>query len=213
MNRIKYPRTPHLPWSNASSDDKKWDEVLFKPDDLIVVTEKMDGECTSIYSGGSCHARSMDSKDHPSRHWVKGMAPWYSQQLEKDEAFVGENCFARHSIAYDNLPSYFLAFGLRNSTHFLSWSELCLRAYIIKMSVVPMLYSGPFHLWRHARFQEYVDSLDRESEGYVVRTLGSFPVDEFHLNVAKYVRPNHVQTDEHWMNQPMVVNGLRKDNV
>jgi hypothetical protein len=35
-------------------------------------------------------------------------------------------------------------------------------------------------------------------EGVVIRNAGEFPVDEFSNNVCKWVRPNHVQTDEHW---------------
>jgi hypothetical protein len=35
-------------------------------------------------------------------------------------------------------------------------------------------------------------------EGFVVRTEASFMEDDFGQNVLKYVRANHVQTDEHW---------------
>ena len=35
-------------------------------------------------------------------------------------------------------------------------------------------------------------------EGVVVRNIESFPLDDFSKNVVKYVRKNHVQTDEHW---------------
>lgn len=210
QGRMKYPRTPHLPWSNASSDDKKWDEVLFEPEDQVVVTEKMDGECTSIYSDGNCHARSIDSKDHPSRHWIKAVAPAYGQELPYGWTLVGENCFAKHSISYDDLSSYFYAFALRDDQNFLSWDlvyELCTE---VGIELVPILYQGPWSGWNHEFFRLYESRLNRESEGYVVRRTGSFPISEFHLNVAKYVRPNHVQTDEHWMNQSMVVNGLKK---
>lgn len=35
-------------------------------------------------------------------------------------------------------------------------------------------------------------------EGYVTRNLDSFHINDFDKNVAKCVRKNHVQTDEHW---------------
>lgn len=36
----------------------------------VVITEKMDGENTTLYRDG-LHARSLDSRHHPSRNWVK----------------------------------------------------------------------------------------------------------------------------------------------
>ena len=38
----------------------------------------------------------------------------------------------------------------------------------------------------------------QDIEGFVVRDIESFPIDEFSKHVAKYVRANHVQTDKHW---------------
>lgn len=35
-------------------------------------------------------------------------------------------------------------------------------------------------------------------EGIVIRNADSFPLEDFSKNVVKYVRKNHVQTDEHW---------------
>lgn len=35
-------------------------------------------------------------------------------------------------------------------------------------------------------------------EGIVMRITDSFPIIEFPRCVCKYVRANHVQTDEHW---------------
>ena len=35
-------------------------------------------------------------------------------------------------------------------------------------------------------------------EGVVVRRVHEFGADDFSKNVVKYVRENHVQTDEHW---------------
>ena len=107
----KYGRTFHLPISpGATSDDK----IMASLDGLmvedLVVTEKMDGENTTIHAGG-CHARSPDSRYHPSRDWLKAFAAGISPFLAGKERIVGENLYARHSIAYDALPSYFLGFA------------------------------------------------------------------------------------------------------
>jgi hypothetical protein len=59
--RIKYPRTPHLPWSpGATSDDIYQGNTSYFENKVVVVTEKMDGENTSIYRD-FVHARSIDS--------------------------------------------------------------------------------------------------------------------------------------------------------
>ena len=46
----KYPRTPHLPFSRSvTSDDitgTNW--VFLQEDSEVVVSEKMDGECTTL---------------------------------------------------------------------------------------------------------------------------------------------------------------------
>ncbi len=61
-------------------------------------------------------------------------------------------------------------------------------------------------IWPHASTLGYV------CEGYVIRTVGPFPVHEFSLNVRKYVRPGHVTTDEHWLHGAgkMRINQLRE---
>ncbi len=38
----------------------------------------------------------------------------------------------------------------------------------------------------------------KEIEGIVIRNAESFPIEDFQYNVVKYVRANHVQTDQHW---------------
>lgn len=107
----KYGRTFHLPISpGASSDDKVMPSLEGLMSEDLVVTEKMDGENTTIHAGGS-HARSPDSRYHPSRDWLKAFAAGISPQLSEGERIVGENLYARHSVAYDALPSYFLGFA------------------------------------------------------------------------------------------------------
>jgi hypothetical protein len=61
MKLTKYPRTFHLPFSLAvSSDDKLLQSLDSFVGNRVIVTEKMDGENTSLYSDGTTHARSID---------------------------------------------------------------------------------------------------------------------------------------------------------
>ena len=61
LPRVKYPRTFHLPYSPQRGEGDK----VLPSDDIfrgkpVVVTEKMDGENTTLYAD-YLHARSIDS--------------------------------------------------------------------------------------------------------------------------------------------------------
>lgn len=48
-----------------------------------------------------------------------------------------------------------------------------------------------------------------KQEGYVVRLASEFEFKDFSKSVAKFVRSDHVTTDEHWMNKKIVPNKLK----
>ncbi|MFJ1898453.1 AAA family ATPase [Streptomyces sp. NPDC088115] len=102
--RTHYPRTPHLPWSpGASSDDVRLTgrtDLAGLTGSEVVVTEKMDGENTTLYADG-LHARSLDSAHHPSRARVKALQGRVGPRVPAGWRICGENVFARHSIPYD----------------------------------------------------------------------------------------------------------------
>lgn len=205
----KYPRTLHLPWSEgATNDDKMLKSVEHFEGKQIVITEKLDGENTTI-AHNKIYARSIDSKDHPSRHWVKANFSYLSKFINPNHRICGENVFAEHSIPYINLDSYFYAFSVWRKDYCLSFNTTLnyLRRLHIKHS--PILYVG---IWD----ETICKSLMREKtekglmEGYVVRLASGFHMKDFHKNVAKFVRKDHVQTDEHWLYKPMIINKLRE---
>jgi hypothetical protein len=207
---FKYPRTPHLPWSEGRSDD---DGVLENDDIFIgkqvVVSEKMDGENQNLYQD-HIHARSIESKDHPSRHWVKGMWSGISHQIPEGWRICGENLFAKHSIHYQDLESYFQVFSVWNEKNIcLDWFSTCVFARHLGLKVVPMIWSGKYDKRDICDFFATYRN-NRDIEGYVIRLSDEFHYDDFDKSVAKFVRKNHVQTDEHWMNQKMVPNQLKK---
>ena len=69
--RYKYPRTPHLSFSpGVGGDDIKLDSHKIFANCQVVVTEKLNGENTSLYPE-YIHARSLDSRYHPSRAWIR----------------------------------------------------------------------------------------------------------------------------------------------
>ena len=57
-HRVKYPKTRHFHFSNTSSDDVILGDYSGFKGEEVVVTEKMDGENTTIYRDGM-HAREL----------------------------------------------------------------------------------------------------------------------------------------------------------
>jgi RNA ligase len=95
---VKYPRTYHLPWSEGIQDDDRTLESLDAfAGRRVVVTEKMDGENTSLYRD-HLHARSLDGRHHPSRNWVKQFWSRLRADIPEGWRICGENLYARHSI-------------------------------------------------------------------------------------------------------------------
>ena len=200
----------HLPWSpGATEDDVRLSDVTNFHGKEVVVTEKMDGENTTMYSD-HIHARSLDSAHHPSRTWVKAFHAGISVDIPMGWRVCGENLFARHSIGYDSLPSYFLVFSIWNADNeALSWDDTLEWCELLGLVTVPVLFRGT---WDEKVIRNlYNPSEDVERmEGYVVRVAGPIPYKAFGESVAKFVRKGHIQTDEHWMTKVVVPNGLRK---
>lgn len=205
--KTKYPRTFHLPESEGYTSD---DKVLSNSDHLlgkkVVCTEKKDGENTSMYSD-ICHARSLDSSDHESRSWVKSLHSTIKRDIPEGMRIYGENLYAKHSIYYENLESYFYVFSIWMNSTILSWQETEEWANLFGLVTVPVIYSG---IWTKDTHSECLSKLDLEKqEGYVVRLADSFDVSDFSVSIAKFVRKSHVSTNNHWMYQKVVPNKLK----
>jgi hypothetical protein len=202
----KYGRTFHLPISpGATSDDKVMLSQTGLMVDDLVITEKMDGENTTIHKTGS-QARSPDSRHHPSRDWLKAFASGISPYLTEDERIVGENLYARHSIAYDALPSFFLGFAWIIGDEVQAWDQTLARFDELGIQPVPTLYRGPY---RQGLFDDLAKTLDLgRQEGFVARVAGAFAEAAMPDRVGKYVRAGHVQSEVHWMQAELIPNRL-----
>lgn len=204
--RVKYPRTYHLPFSPGITDD---DRIMDSYDvfeyESVVVTEKMDGENTTWYRDG-VHARSLDYEPHPSRDRVKAMWAERAHEIPEQYRICGENLYAKHSIQYDNLNSYFQVFGVWSGLTCLGWTDTVEWAEMLGLPTVKVLYTGP---WNEQAVMELALGLDKEhQEGLVVRVAGEFHYKDFRKYVGKFVRASHVQTHGHWMRQAVVPNKL-----
>lgn len=204
-SRYKYPRTPHLPWSpGASEDDIQLDITSQFHNREVIITEKMDGENTTLYRD-YIHARSIDSRHHKSRNWVKQLQGNVGFLIPEGWRICGENLFAKHSLYYENLQSYFYVFSIWDEhNNCLSWDDTKIWCSKLGLNLVPVIYQG---LWQESQVKGLqLDST--KQEGYVVRLAISFTYSDFKRSVAKWVRANHVQSEKHWMHQEVVPNQL-----
>ncbi|MER6448995.1 RNA ligase family protein [Streptomyces venezuelae] len=202
--RTHYPRTPHLPWSpGAAADDVRAVGLAGLAGREVVVTEKLDGENTTLYADG-LHARSLDSAHHPSRAWVKGLQGRIGAGIPAGWRVCGENLYARHSIPYEDLDSWFYGFSVWDGEHCLDWDRTVRFLRDLGVPVPRVLWRGTFDERALRRLK--LDTA--RQEGYVVRTAAGFLRADFGRCVAKWVRGGHVQTSTHWMFAEVVPNGL-----
>ena len=213
MERIKYPRTYHLPYSQSKTDD---DKTLPNDDQFkgieVVVTIKMDGENTTIYPDGYIHARSLDGNSYEWQNWLKSKVWDFCYRLPDDARIIGENLYAKHSIGYkfDSIEDTFQVFAYAYKEEdednvynvFSSWDGVVDLCKALGLKHVPVIYRGIYDKDKIMKaFEEKKKELavkGQDIEGFVVRNVKGFYYKDFQKNVAKFVRANHVQTDKHW---------------
>jgi len=205
--KLKYPRTYHFEWSEGKgSDDKTQFDLSGFVGREIIITEKMDGENTTLMRD-CIYARSLDSVDHPSRHWVKGLWGNIKHEVPENMRVCGENLYAQHALRYENLPSYFMVFSIWEEGKCLSWKETKEYCEMLGLITVPVLWEGVFDLNFVKQFK--IDT--GKQEGFVMRLAESFSLDNFQKSVVKWVREGHVADDEeHWMTKKITPNKLIK---
>lgn len=208
---MKYPRTYHVPFSpGATKDDKKLKDGWFEyyRGKEIVLTEKLDGENSCLCQKG-VFARS---------HGVETRSPWSINLwgddglywkvkgfIDDDLLVFGENLYGEHSIHYSKLKDYFHVFACYNETtdKWWSWDDVKFVSKVLGVPHVPTLWRGKAE--SEDQIKEIIfqtmnmpSAYGDTKEGVVMRVTDEFDGDEFPNYVCKYVRPNHVQTDEHW---------------
>lgn len=211
MNKIKFPRTTHLPWSPGYTVDDvraRWVDSLWGTE--VVVTEKLDGENTSV-GRDFVHARSTFGRKSESLGFARNVAAGFQLLLPTNLTLVFENLYAVHGIHYDCEPRLVLiaAYEQRPDGLFvLSWDEITEWGNETGQRVAPVLYRGDFVVPLPSSCFTRQSMLGGEQEGYVVRLVGEFPLTEYGTNVFKFVRAGHVaENAEHWMNKPTVRQG------
>lgn len=210
----KYGRTYHYPFSPGTTSDDRinheyWEQVQAIKN--VVHTEKLDGENTCLSKIGIFSRSHATPTEHPWANYLKEKWNWLKRDLGDLEIF-GENLYAIHSIEYQKLEQHFFVFGIRHHEKWLSWEETKFYANLMDFPTIPEI-----SVTKPTKEKEYKNeililtnssstfqSIDANSkkpclmEGIVTRNSNEYAVADFAQNVFKYVRKDHVITDEHW---------------
>lgn len=212
----KYPKTYHF---NFSPEIKNDDKVIsfkdlgnFLNEDYIIL-EKMDGQ-NNCLKGLNTETGEYDGVFARS-HQIQTKLPWDSlliakyhelkYSLKENHWYFLENMFAEHSIIYENLNNYFFLFNIYDvlNKEILSWDEIKEEASKMNFETPQELFRGRFR--NISEIQKWMEEevkkpskYGSEREGFVMRPVNSFKIEDFNKKVGKYVRKGHVQTDEHW---------------
>ena len=215
---FRFPHTPHLAWlgPGAPRDDKVLSpseaQTLLSGD--VIVEEKVDGANLGISLDVDGQLRFQNRGRYleaPFAGQFSRLGSWIGQHGHLMEDVLGPGLIlfgewgaARHSIAYDRLPDWFLVFDVYDFTagQFWSTSRRDALARRLGLQVVPQLLRGRTTL---AALTEQVSNgssrlTDGRPEGVVVQREGA----EVLQARAKLVHPRFVQAiDEHWSRRRM----------
>lgn len=120
-------------------------------------------------------------------------------------------------VDIDDDRAYFQIFGVydKKLDMWLSWPETEKVANVLGFPTTPVIYcenehdKATFETEHEARttLTKYAkEVIDNGGEGVVVRSKFPFHYSQFERKLGKYVRENHVKTDEHWKHQDTIEN-------
>lgn len=213
MTSPKYPRTYHLPWSpGGTNDDKRLERAGHLVAEPLTITEKLDGSNVCLERDAVYARNHSGPPSHPSFDLLKQLHAQVRFCIPEGVQVFGEWLYAQHSIAYHELPNYLMIFGVRHldPDYWASWEEVEVWADELNVPTVPVVVQEKQFLSEDALREFTLRQVRPGREGVVVRLFDEFPDDQFHMSIAKFVRADHVQSDEHWSHREIVRNGLKK---
>jgi len=225
MSFVKFPQTPHL---LSLEPQKLRNDKLMNAGEraaffgtTISVEEKVDGTNIgfSLSQEGSVLVQNrgsyIDSKSHVQfkklKSWIKEHERDLLEILFPNRILYGEWCYAKHTIPYDLLPDWFLAFDIfePDSGCFVSRDVRHNILKSFKIHEVPFIGKMIFDTEN-----QIFDLVERRSSLY------NGPVEGIYLRLedgsyllkrAKVVRPEFIQSiEQHWTRNALVLNGLRR---
>lgn len=219
---IKFPRTHHLFVTSKNIDrddlvmDKRDAEIFYSKN--VTIEEKIDGanlgfsldkDTMKVLAQNRSHYVTCESASQWTMldAWVEDH-PKLFDVLSGDFVLYGEWMYARHSVAYDGLPGYFIAFDIYDTKNkcFLSILERNKRLSGTNIPIIKTIASGKFSK------DDLTKLLDKPSQ---YRTDGSclegiyIRIDDQDKLLArtKVVRSDFIQQiGEHWSGRELEKN-------
>jgi len=229
--RTKNPSTPYLPMSPGHEEnDVNLPDLKPFLNQPLVITIKMDGSNTLV-TRDLVAARNGNHADHPSFALLKAMHSDFGRKIPEGVQIFGEWLFAKHSIHYTGdltLNALFQPFGVyfQRTETFGGWDDVVRMAELIGFPTTPVLDRNLIcdNEWELRKILDGFakDVVKQGHEGLVVRTMYPFPYANFEgyettngkttwrvSAIGKWVRANHVQTDDHWSHRKVVKNEVK----
>lgn len=218
---FKFPSTPHL--ATMPGVDIRGDKVLTESErdefltHEVTVEEKVDGANLglSFDANGNIRAQNRGAYLHlPGSGQWKKLGEWLAlhtdalfEHLSDRYILFGEWCYAQHSIFYDRLPDWFLAFDIydREAGRFLTTARRNRLFGEMHISKVPDIARGWF---TYPEIQELLSQsklTNQTAEGIYLRIDHGDWLEQR----AKLVRPAFIQAvEQHWSRSAIRPNRL-----
>jgi ATP-dependent RNA circularization protein (DNA/RNA ligase family) len=214
---MKYPRMEHTANSHPTDDDLISKDLLFPK--FWIVTEKVDGAQMSIEfqnkelivtnRGTRLLQGDMDRQFHILPEWIY---PKYEMLLEKlgDKLVLfGEWLHHKHTVPYDELPDWFIAYDLwdKEAKNFVPFKDFCHIMDECEIHHVPILFEGVIQNENH--LIEFISKSrfgSEEMEGIVIHSPDGkyrykYVTGRFHESVD--------QSSQHWRYKARIPNKLK----
>lgn len=223
MDFFRFPHTPHLVWLGPGMprDDKVLStaEANALLSGEVTIEEKLDGANLGVSVNGDGRLRLQNRGQYlipPFGAQFSRVAAWIERHhdelapaLGNGLILFGEWCAARHSIVYDHLPDWFLAFDIYDRAAARFWSTVRRDAWVkgLNISLVPVLARRRVSLAEvEAIAMTGVSRFGTNAlEGVIIRQESA----DFLDRRAKLVRPDFAQAiGEHWRNRRIEWNAV-----
>lgn len=213
---MKYPKTKYVGFSPSKDNTDVKECGLFNLSNFInkplIITAKLDGS-NCLLDCNHVAARNGRIANHLSFDIIKSMHSGFKDKIPENLIIFGENLYAKHSIYYNDLESYLYIFAIYDTIKmsWSSWDDVKKLASDIKVPTVPEI--SKLQLSNINDLTNVITEFGNQyissgGEGIVIRNASEFL--DFGNNVAKYVRKNHVNTEQHWSQQKIIRNSLCK---
>lgn len=210
---FRFPHTPHIAW--LGEGEPRGDKVLppTEVNELLIanvsIEEKLDGANLGISfnESGEIQLQNRGSYLKPPYagqflklgQWLDVHLDSLFDHLESNHILFGEWCAAKHSLSYERLPDWFMAFDVYDKTQqkFWSTSRRNLLADSMGISHTPTILQSNVTLndLKHIVMTHLSHFRQGVMEGIIVRKETA----DWITDRAKLVRPDFLQTmDVHW---------------